>query len=381
MQGSSKKICYLVTEDWYFLSHRLQLAKAAQRDGYDVYVITRINKGKKLIESEGIQLIPIDMNRHGKNIFKEILLIVHIIKIYKNIKPDIIHHIALKPTLYGTLASIFLKVPKIVNTVAGLGYIFNSSSSGDRLLSTVIKYTLKLSVYFKSPEFITQNPEDSDFLVRNNITKKNNVHLIRGSGVDPELYKPAKYDREIPTILFASRLLWSKGVKDYVSAAEIIGNKNIPSVFLLAGEPDPENPDSVSILQLDEWNNSGFISYIGQQNNMPELLSEIDIVCLPTYYGEGVPKILIEAASCAIPLITTDIAGCREIVEHGINGYLVPVRDPAAVATMIETLLLDVGLRKKMGSEGRRIVKEGFSMDKVNAGTIKIYNNLLHRSC
>jgi len=381
MQGSSKKICYLVTEDWYFLSHRLQLAKAAQRDGYDVYVITRISKGKNLIESEGIKLIPIDMNRHGKNIINEILLIIRINKIYKSINPDIVHHIALKPILYGSLASIFLKVPKIVNTVAGLGYIFKSRSLGDRIISTIIKYLLKLSVYFKSPEFITQNPEDSDFLVRNNITKNNNIHLIRGSGVEPELYKPAQYDREIPTILFASRLLWSKGVKDYVSAAEIIRNKNIPSVFLLAGDPDPENPDSVSMLQLNEWNNSGVISYIGQQNNMPELLSEIDIVCLPTYYGEGVPKILIEAASCAIPLITTDIAGCREIVEHGINGYLVPERDPVAIATMIETLLLDVDLRKKMGSEGRRIVKEGFSIDKVNAGTIKIYNNLLRRSC
>ncbi len=381
MQGSGKKICYLVTEDWYFLSHRLQLAKAAQRDGYDIYVITRINKGKKLIESEGIQLIPVDMNRHGKNIFKEIFLIFKIIKIYKSINPDIVHHIALKPTLYGTLASIFLRVPKVVNTVAGLGYIFNSSSPGDRLLSTVIKYILKLSVYLKYPEFITQNSEDSDFLVRNNITKKCNVHLIRGSGVDPELYKPATCDRETPTILFASRLLWSKGVKDYVSAAEIIRNKNLPSVFLLAGKPDPENPDSVSMSQLDEWNNSGFVSYIGQQNNMPELLSEIDIVCLPTYYGEGVPKILIEAASCAIPLITTDIAGCKEIVEHGINGYLVPVSDSAAIAKMIEILILDVGLSKKMGSEGRRIVKEGFSMDIVNTKTINIYNNLLHRSC
>ena len=379
MQSRKKKLCFLVTEDWYFLSHRIQLAKAAQRDGYDVYVITRVNKGKKLIESEGIQLIPIDLNRHGKNIFKEILSIIHIIKIYKNINPDIVHHVALKPTLYGTLASVFLKVPKVVNTVAGLGYIFNSSSYGDRLLSTVIKYTLKLSVYFKSSEFITQNPEDRNFLIRNNITKKNNIHLIRGSGVEPELYKPAKNNREIPKILFASRLLWSKGVKDYVSAAEIIKNKNIPSVFLLAGEPDPENPDSISMIQLDEWNNRGFISYIGHQNNMPDLLSETDIVCLPTYYGEGVPKILIEAASCAIPLIATDIAGCREIVEHGKNGYLVPVRDPAAIATMIETLLLDVGLRKKMGSEGRRIVKEGFSMDKVNSETLKIYKNIFRQ--
>ena len=210
MTDSIKKICYLVTEDWYFLSHRLQLAKAAQRDGYDVYVITRINKGKDLIESEGIRLIALDMNRHGKNIINEFLLIFRIIKIYKRTNPDIIHHIALKPTLYGTLASIFLSAPKIVNTVAGLGYIFNSSSFGDRLLSTIIKYTLKLSVYFKSPEFITQNPEDRDFLVRNNITKKNNIHLIRGSGVEPELYKPAKNHREIPAILFASRLLWSK---------------------------------------------------------------------------------------------------------------------------------------------------------------------------
>jgi len=381
MTDSIKKICYLVTEDWYFLSHRLQLAKAAQRNGYNVYVITRINKGKKLIESEGMQLIPINMNRHGKNIFKEILSIIHIVKIYKSIKPDIIHHIALKPTLYGTIASIFLKDPKVVNTVAGLGYIFKSRSLGDRLLGTIIKYTLKISVYFKSPEFITQNPEDRDFLIRNNITKKNSIHLVRGSGVEPGLYKPAKNHRKIPTILFASRLLWSKGIKEYVSSAEIIRNKNIPSVFLLAGEPDPENPDSVSILQLDEWNDSGFISYIGQQKDMPELLSGIDIVCLPTYYGEGVPKILIEAASCAIPLIATDIAGCREIVEHGKNGYLVPVRDTAAIATMIETLLLDAGLRKKMGSEGRRIVKEGFSMDIVNTKTINIYNNILHRSC
>ena len=373
----SKKLLFLVTEDWYFLSHRLHLAKAAQHEGYDVFVVTRVNKGEKIIKSEGIELIPLDMNRHGKSIIKEISIINRITKVYKDINPDIVHHIALKPTLYGTLASIFSKTPYVVNTVAGLGYVFKSKYLIDKIISTIIILLLRCSAYFKSLKFITQNSEDRDFLVRKYIAKRKDVYLIRGSGVDPDLYKPVEHNNDIPTVLFASRLLWSKGVEDFVSAAKIIKNKNIPSRFLLAGEPDSENPDSVPLTQLNEWNNKGFVEYIGYQNNMPALLTDIDVVCLPTYYGEGVPKILIEAASCAIPLVITDVAGCREIVSNGVNGYLVPVRDPDAIASTLETLLLDTKMRIKMGIEGRRIVKEGFSMDKVNSETIKIYRDLL----
>lgn len=373
----SKKILFLVTEDWYFISHRLHLAKAAQREGYDVFVVTRVNKGGKNIISEGIELIPLDMDRHGKSIINEILIISRITKLYKEIKPDLAHHIALKPILYGTLASIFSKTPYVVNTVAGLGYVFKSKNLIDKIISILIRLLLRCSAYFKSSKFITQNPEDGDFLVRKNIAKRKDVHLIRGSGVDPDLYKPVEHNNDIPTVLFASRLLWGKGVEDFVSAAKTIKNKNIPSRFLLAGEPDSENPDSVSVAQLNEWNNKGFVEYIGHQNDMPALLADIDVVCLPTYYGEGVPKILIEAASCAISLVATDVAGCREIVSNGVNGYLVPVRDPDAIASALESLLLDTKMRINMGIEGRRIMKEGFSMDKVNSETIKIYRDLL----
>lgn len=366
-----------MAEDWYFWSHRRLLALAALDKSYDVYVLTQVNDHAKRIRELGFELIPITIERHGKSVIRELKLLYDIIKIYQRIKPDIAHHIAMKPVLYGTLATLFTKSTKVVNTLAGLGYIFASKRFSDKIIASLLIHFFKCLFMLRPVQLIVQNSDDASFLMSKNVCKDKRLTLIRGSGVDLKEYAQSGAADEVPTILFASRLLWQKGLADFVAAAALLRERYPYVRFVIVGEPDEHNSNSVPVKTLKAWVQSGSVEWWGYQSNMPKILSRVKMVVLPSVYGEGVPKILIEAAACGKPVIATDMPGCREIVIHNHNGYLVEAHDPAAIAERISALLDDDGLCQQMGERGRRLVAAEFSIDRVNSETLSLYAKLL----
>ena len=353
------------------------MAEAAIRQGYDVYLITRVVDYGEKIEKMGIKLLPIRMDRHNKNVLKEIALVFRIISIYRCVQPDIIHNISLKPVLYGMIAAVFTKVSGNVNTFPGMGYIFRSTALFDRFICFIMMRVLRLLFAIRRGKVIVQNKEDYGFMVENKINGLESTYLIRGSGVDLNEYnvKRQQYDTDI--VLFASRLLRQKGVEDFVSSARITKTRFSNLRFVIAGEPDKDNPNSVSSEQLKLWHEQGDIEWLGYVDNMNELFSSVKIIVLPTFYGEGIPKVLIEAASCCIPIVATDVPGCREIVNDGINGFLVPVGSPELISEKILQLVQEPVKCIEMGNKGRELVAKYFSIDQVNKETLAVYSSML----
>ncbi len=373
----SKSIAYFVTEDWYFCSHRLALALAAQKSGYTVYVITRVASHGHVIESAGFKLIPISLSRRSKNPIEAARVIRQLVRIYRRIKPHIVHHVALKPVIYGSIATRITGVPVTVNALTGLGHVFSSTSVIARSFRPMIKRLLQYLLNNDRSVLILQNPDDVNLLVGSGTVNRDRVSLVMGSGVDTEEYSLEPESDNVPVVLLASRLLWDKGVGVFVKAASVLKKERIRARFVLVGEGDDENPGSISNSQLNTWQEQGDVELWGRRTDMPTVFAESHIVCLPTNYGEGIPKVLIEAASCGRPIVTTDAPGCREIVKDGVNGILVPIKDVGALVRAIRTLLNSPDLRSRMGHEGRELVKRKFSLSKVVSETLAVYESMI----
>lgn len=371
------RLLFFVTEDWYFVSHRLPVAIAAKNAGFDVCVVTRVRAHDARIRECGLELIPLEMSRRSINPLSGLRAIIELVSIYRKVRPDIVHHVAVKPVVYGTVAALVAHVPCTVNALAGLGIIFSSQSIKARLIRPVIKAMFRLLLNRKNSRVILQNPDDVAMMCREGIVGERRIALIRGSGVDTDQFQARPEPPGPPVVMLASRLLWDKGVGEFVEAASLVKSQGVNARFVLVGEGDPENPSSIPDAQLQAWNDSGVIEWWGRKDNMPEVLAQAHIVCLPTFYGEGIPKVLIEAASCGRPIVTTDAPGCREIVRDGENGCLVPIRDSSAVADAIKKLIESPDLRREFGSKGRSLVIREFSIDKINRETLGVYQELV----
>ncbi len=370
------KIIFFITEDWYFWSHRLPIARAARDAGFEVQVVARVGQHKERIENEGFGLIPISLERKSRNIIKEILSFFEIIKIYRREKPDIVHHVAIKPVLYGSWAARIAGVSCVVNALAGLGFIFVAKGCKAKILRRLVVSAYSLAFSAKNTTGIFQNPEDFMLFVDAGILKKEKAVLIRGSGVDIEHFIPIPEPEGIPTVVLASRMLWDKGVGEYVEAAKILRKCSVECRMVLVGSPDPENPASIPEKTLNDWRIEGLVECRKHTENMWEVFSQSNIVVLPSY-REGLPKVLLEAASCSRAIVTTDVPGCREIVRHNENGLLVPPRDPNALADAIAKLVESPEIRKRMGARGREIVKAEFSEEIVIRQTLEVYKNIV----
>ena len=375
MKRQKVKILFLVTEDWYFWSHRLPLARAARDEGFEVIVATHVQDYGERIIQEGFRLIPIKLRRLNRNPFREMLSIMELIKIYRTEKPDLVHHVAIKAALYGTLAARVVRKSAVVNAFAGMGYVFSSSRSRAKFLRLLIRTAFRLTLNVRNGRVIIQNPDDRELLVKANILKREKSCLIRGSGVDPERFLMIPEPPGRPLIILASRMLWDKGIGEFVEAARILSRARTKARFALVGRVDSDNPASIPITQLEEWHAGGSVEWWGYREDMPAIFSQAHIVCLPSFYGEGVPKVLIEAASCGRAIVTTDTPGCREIVRDGENGFLVPPHDAKALAQAIRRLIDNPSLREKMGGRGREIAIREFSLDRVIIGN----NGLIQR--
>lgn len=375
MQNAKPKLLFLVTEDWYFCSHRLPLARAAQQAGFDVAVACRVREHGQNIQAAGLRLHPLALKRNSRNPWQEIRAIAEIARLYHAEQPDIVHHVALKPVLYGSLAAWIANVPAVVNALAGMGYVFTSNKLSARLLRPMV--TLAFRLLLKRGRIILQNPDDRAALLDAKVASAIQITLIRGSGVDTAQfpYTPEQ-ENPRPLVVLPARMLWDKGVGEFVTAAEILKQHGVAARFLLAGESDPDNPAAIPAAQLEAWRDSGIVEWPGRQDDMAGLFAQANLVCLPSY-REGLPKALLEAAACGRAIVATDVPGCREIVRHRHNGLLVPPRDATALALALRQLLDNPAQRREFGQHGREMAEQEFSVEKITGETLALYREML----
>jgi glycosyltransferase involved in cell wall biosynthesis len=377
MSAARPKILFVVTEDWYFWSHRRPIATAALQNGYDVFVATRVgNCGEKIVEA-GFRLIPLRLNRSSYSLFHELRTVSELRSIYRREKPDIIHHIALKPILYGSMAALGNRRVQVINAFAGLGYLVSSLSFKAQALKRVLWKMFRILLNRPNSFLLLQNREDRDLLVAEVGVPPEKTTIIPGSGVDVNEFQATAEVPGIPIVLLSSRMLWIKGISDFVEAAKLLRARGINARFVLAGDTDPGSPGAIPREKLQEWQNAGPVEWLGHQQSMSRMLQQAAIVCLPSHGGEGVPKALIEAAASERAIVATDVPGCRDIVRPGTNGLLVPPKNPAALADAIAQLLNDAPLRAEMGRRGREIAVNEFSEEKVIQQTLTLYRKLL----
>lgn len=374
----SRKLLFLVTEDWYYFSHRHALAVAAIRAGYEVILATRVSRFSERITADSITIIPIAMRRRSLNPLRELGALIELMRIYRRIRPDVVHQVGLKPVIYGTIAARLACVPAVVNALGGLGYVFASGDRLARLLRLPVCWMLQLLLNRRSHRLILQTAHD--FVVLRDIgVRSKTMVVIRGAGVDLDQFTLVPEPPGPSVVLMACRLLWDKGVGDFVDAARHLRSHGVMARFVLVGEPDPDNPKSIPLETVRQWQAADDIEWWGHRDDMSAVFAQSAIVCLPTVYGEGVPKVLIEAAACGRPIVTTDMPGCREIVRHGENGLIVPVHDIDALAQAIMDLLKDGDRRREMGRHGREIAEREFGIQTVIGQTLSLYESLLQR--
>ena len=376
-QGKKLRVLYLVTEDWYFVSHRLGLARAVRDAGCDVTVVTETRDHEDVIRREGFRLVSFLLPRSQFSLVSEIKSIVNLVRVYRQERPDLVHHVALKPSLYGSLAAWLASVPAVVNAMTGLGFAFTAGNWLQGVLQPLVRITGRLLLSRANSRIIVQNPNDMETLEKAGIIRRGRASLIRGSGVDLLEFPPQPDPDGAPTVAMVSRLLWNKGVGDLVEASRILKSRGLTVRVLLIGMPDPDNPTSISEEQLCEWHDDALVQWWGYRDSIADVWRQAHVAVLPSY-REGLPKSLLEAAACARPIVATDVSGCREIVRSGENGFLVPVRDARSLADALETLLRDRALRRVMGAKSRALVESDFHQDRVVAEILKVYETLLN---
>ncbi len=377
MNFYGKKIVYVVNNDWYFLSHRLELARAAKDYGARVIVAAKDNGHREAITAEGFRFYPLlQMESDNTDPVKEIRAVAEIAAIYMKEKPDLAHHIALKSVLDGCIAAHFAKLPRLVNTASGLGYIFTENTLRTKVLRTLVLSLIKVFHPREKALTVFMNPHDGNIFMKSEVLHRKQVRLIRGSGVDTELFSPTPEPEGWPVVSLVSRMLWDKGVSEFVEAARLLRERGVQARFQLVGNPDPGNPSSVPKRTLEQWDAHGFVEWIGYRADVPKVYRKSHIACLPSY-REGLPKTLLEAAAAQRPIVTTNIPGCRQVVRHEVNGLLVPPKDAVALADALQQLIASKPMREKMGRAGRCMVERSFTLDKVNSEYLKLYERLL----
>jgi len=371
------KLLYLVSEDWYFVSHRLPLAVAAKAAGFDVSVATRVQRHAETIRDAGLGLIPITFARSGLNPLHEVRTLAALVALYRREAPDLVHNVAVKPVIYGAHAARRAGVKGIVNALMGLGWAFSSDSIKARAMRPAIAKALRGALSARDTRTIVQNAEDAALLSQQGLAPRDTLRLIRGSGVDPGKYATGARPAIIPLVVLPARLLIAKGVREFIAAAAILKTQGVEARFALVGEPDTANPAAVARSEIARAVAAGHIEHWGWREDMPQVLAAASLVCLPTFYGEGLPKVLLEAAASARAIIATDVPGCREIVRPGENGWLVPPRDVDALAGALRVAIAQPQLCARYGAAGRRMVEREFSLDAVIGETLAVYGELV----
>ena len=303
---------------------------------------------------------------------------ISLFRIYRKIAPDITHHVTIKPIIYGGIAARIVKTKSVVNSISGLGHVFISQGFVSKVRKVIVKTLYRNLFKHDNVRAILQNPEEREILSNYNIIGFDRSFLIRGAGVDLETFFPVVEPPGPVVVTLAARMIWEKGVGVYIDAIKILKNKGIKAKFILAGGVDYDYPGFIKKSVLDNWHESGVVTWVGHHNNVSKLYQESHIVCLPSFYSEGVPKSLIEAAACGRPIVTTDKPGCREIVIDNFNGLLVRPCDAESLAHALEILIKNKNLRIKYGKNGRQLASDDFEVGSVVKSTLNVYADVMH---
>ena len=372
-----RRLLFLVADAPFFVTHRLSLAHAAREAGYDVHVAVPFeDRPVAAIRAAGVHCHDLPLRRGNRSLGGELRLIVAVARLFRAVRPDLVHAVSLKPVIFGGLVARLLGVPAAVLAVTGLGYLFLRPGAKTRVQRAVIKRLYRFALGHPRARAIFQNPDDLALFVGENLVDPAITVMIKGCGVDTERFGPTAEPAGPVVVMFPARVIGDKGVREFVAAAGILRRQGVTARFVLVGRTDPENPTDVGEPAIRAWEAIGDVEWWGFREDMASVLAQAHIVCMPSYM-EGLPRVLIEAAACARPVVTTDVPGCREIVRDGENGLLVPPRDGAATAVALGRLIADRALRAKFGARGRAIATGEFTVERFVAETLALYRTLM----
>ena len=379
------KIVLFANTDWYLYNFRRSLALALREAGHEVLLLSPPGEYGARLRALGLRWEPVPMDRRSLNPLREAAVLAHLWRLFRRERPDLVHGFTIKCAVYGSLAARLAGVPARVNAVTGMGYVFTSTDAKARALRPLVRLLMRAALDGRDARLILQNPDDVAVFEQARLVAPGQIRLIPGSGVDCVRFAPGESvgrghapDADTPPfrVLLAARLLWDKGLAEFVDAARRLHGEGRAIDFLLAGDPDPGNPAAVPEATVHDWVAEGLLHWLGHVDDMPALFASVDVVVLPSY-REGLPKGLIEAGACALPLVTTDVPGCREVVTDGVDGLLVPVRDAGALATAIARLHDDPVLAARLGAAARQRALDEFDERIVIARTQAVYQELL----
>lgn len=380
---NQKRILVVEGHPQYFVSHRLPWARAAREAGYEIHVTALKTGDGDRVREEGFRYHELAEQDRSKNPATELRFLCRLYHLLCALEPDLVHFITLRVVLYGALPARLARVPAVLNSVTGLGFLFSEETGSVRALRWGIMRFLTYALHHPNQITTFQNPDDARIFVSRGVVPKERTAVTPGSGVDPGRFEyaggTAVEKGQAPIVMLSTRLLWHKGVGVFVDAARRLRENGVDAQFALVGDTDPENPGAVPRAQIEAWDDEGPIKWWGRQppSEMPSVLGQAHVVCLPSHCREGVPKVLIEAASCGRPIVTTDVPGRREIVNHEDTGFLVPPEDAGELARRIQQLLDDPELRREMGRNGRARVEENFTARQVAGTIVECYDELL----
>jgi glycosyltransferase involved in cell wall biosynthesis len=373
------KIVLFANTDWYLYNFRLPLAQTLQRRGIEVVLVSPPGPYGERFAALGLRWIPAPLQRRSLGLLREARVLAWLYRLLREEKPDLVHGFTIKCAIYASLAARLAGVPACVAAITGLGYVFTSTDLRARLLRLPVRWLLRQALNGKGRRLVVQNADDAAVFRDARLANEATMRLIPSSGVDLSRFTPAppSSDTTRPLrVVLAARLLWDKGLGEYVQAARSLRERGRTIHFLLAGAPDPGNPASIDIATIERWRDDGGIDWLGHVDDMAALFHSADVAVLPSY-REGLPRSLIEAAACGLALVTTDVPGCRAVVRDGIDGLLVPVRDAAALAQAIERLDDDRALLRRLGDAAREHALAEYDVERVNARTLAVYRELL----
>lgn len=368
-----KRLLYLVTEDWVFWSHRLAVARAARDAGYEVHVAVRVTAHRDRIAREGFRLHPLTWRRSSRNPLRELRAILALIRLYWRVRPDIVHQVALKPVLYGSLAGWLTRVPATINALTGMGSLFTDGRTRRPVLRALVQIAFRMLLRGRRRWLVVQNGDDAGMAERKGFARADRLRLIPGSGVDPDRFAVTPEPAGPPIVAaLVSRLLWDKGIGETVEAAKLLRDRDVPVRIRIVGDPDPENPSVIDADTVAAWRAEGIVDLPGRSDDIPAVWRDAHIAVLPSY-REGMPRALLEAAAAGRPLIATDVPGCRDLVRDGENGLLVPARNGRALAEAIAALARDGDKRRAFGAAARRDVETRLADGPINAAFLDLY--------
>lgn len=371
--GQPRRLLFVVNVAWFFISHRLAIARAAREAGYDVHVLAAFDDPKEIarIESEGITFHRASIRRGSRNPFADLPFILTIFRTIRSVSPTHVHNVTIKAVLYGTIVARLLRVPSIVNAISGLGYSFIGKSRW--LLSSLLRTAYRWTLRSPRVHVIFQNKDDQALFIAWRAVDERQTVLIKGSGVDLSAYAGTPPDQgDLPLVVLPARMLRDKGVCEFVEAAGQLRDRGCRARFALAGGLDSHNPAALSRQELESITQAAGVEWLGFVEDIPGLYQRAHIVCLPSY-REGLPKALIEACAAARPIVTTDVPGCREVVDDGVNGLLVPARDATSLADALQRLIEDPEMRARFGEASRRKAAD-FDIRSVVQKTLDLYS-------